>query len=228
MRFIQQHDALPVRNVDISRPAETRFKHSKLLPNSIRALIVGPSNCGKTNILITLLEHPNGLKFENVYVYSKSLYQPKYEYLKKLLEAIKGIGYYTFSENSTVIPPDQAKSNSIFVFDDVACEKQNHIREYFCMGRHKDIDSFYLGQTYTHIPKHLIRDNANFLVVFKQDNLNLRHIFNDHIATDMSFEQLKQICSECWRDNYGFLFINKDCAIDEGRYRIGFDKFIII
>jgi len=49
------------------------------LPNTIRALIVGPSNCGKTNIMLSLIENPNGLKFENVYIVSKSLYQPKYE-----------------------------------------------------------------------------------------------------------------------------------------------------
>jgi len=30
------------------------------------------------------------------------------------------------------------------IFDDVACEKQNNIRSDFCMGRHKNIDSFYL------------------------------------------------------------------------------------
>jgi len=42
------------------------------------------------------------------------------------------------------------------------------------MGRHKNIDSFYLCQTYS--PKHLIRDNANFIIMFKQDDLNMRHI----------------------------------------------------
>src|SRR5699024_1759027 len=99
MRLVRQDDKLPVKNIDITQSDVIRFKHSKLLPNSIRSIIVGPSNCGKTNVLITLLGHPNGLKFENVYVYSKSLHQPKYEYLKKVLSNIEleGIGYHTFS-----------------------------------------------------------------------------------------------------------------------------------
>ena len=185
MRLVRQDDKLPVKNIDVTQGDAIRFKHSKLLPNSIRAIIVGPSNCGKTNVLITLLEHPNGIKFENVYVYSKSLHQPKYEHLKKVLSNIEGIGYHTFSENSVVLPPEEAKRNSVFVFDDIACERQNHVRSYFCMGRHKDIDSFYLGQSYTRIPKHLVRDNANFLIIFKQDNLNLKHIYDDHINTDI-------------------------------------------
>lgn len=229
MRLIQQGDKLPVKNIDLNlNVTAARVKHSKLLPNSIRAIIVGPSNCGKTNVLITLLAHPNGLKFENVYVYSKSLYQPKYQYLERLLSGITGLGYHTFSENSAVLAPDEAKPNSIFVFDDVACEKQDHIRAYFCMGRHKHIDSFYLGQTYTHIPKHLIRDNTNFLIIFKQDNLNLKHIYDDHVNTDMSFDEFRQVCTQCWKDNYGFLCINKDSAVDQGRYRLGFDAFIAL
>lgn len=102
----------------------------------LRALIVGPSNCGKTNVMISLLEHPNGVKSRNIYIYSKSLHQPKYEYLKRLIAPVVGLGYYTYSDNSDVIPPEEAKHNFVFVFDDVACGKQDIIRSYFCMGRH--------------------------------------------------------------------------------------------
>ena len=105
-----------------------------------------------------------------------------------LISSVKGMGYYTFYDNEDVIPPDSAKPNSIMIFDDVACEKQNNIRSYFSMGRHKDIDSFYLCQTYTRIPKNLVRDNANILIVFKQDELNLKHIFSDHVGSDMRFD----------------------------------------
>lgn len=181
MRFIKQQESLPIRNADAVSISIKERKHGMLLPNNIRGIIVGPSNCGKTNVMLGLLEHPNGLRFENIYIYSKSLHQPKYEYLRKVMNRISALGYYTFSNNSDVISPEEAKPNSIFIFDDVACDKQDNIRSYFCMGRHKDIDSFYLCQTYTHIPKHLIRDNANLLILFKQDDLNLKHIYNDHV-----------------------------------------------
>lgn len=228
MRLIKQDTNILVRNLDFADNKQTNIRHSTLLPNSIRALIVGPSNCGKTNVMISLIESPNGLKFENIYLYSKSLYQPKYEYLRALILPIKGMGFYTFSDNDDVIPPDNAKPNSIMIFDDVACEKQNNIRSYFCMGRHKEIDSFYLCQTYTRIPKHLVRDNANMLIVFKQDDLNLKHIYNDHVGSDMEFENFYNICRECWKDKYGFLLINKDDEIQSGRYRKCFDTFVLV
>lgn len=226
MRLSKQRETLPVRNIKLKNDFSKRKRHSVLLPNTIRSLIVGPSNCGKTNVMISLLEHPNGLKFRNIYIYSKSLYQPKYEYLKKLLTPVTGLGYHTYSDNNDVIPPEEAKHNSIFVFDDVACGKQDNIRSYFCMGRHNNIDSFYLCQTYTRIPKHLIRDNANFIIIFKQDDMNLKHIYTDHVNTDMTFDVFRQACAECWKDDYGFLIIDKDSKFNKGRYRKGFDVFI--
>ena len=202
-------------------------RHGRLLPNAIRCIICGPSNCGKTNVLISLLESPHGVRFANVYVYSKSLQQPKYRYLEDLLAPLEGIGYFTFSENSAVIPLNEALPNSIFVFDDVACDKQDTIREYFAMGRHSNVDCFYLCQTYAKIPKHLIRDNANLLLLFKQDGTNLRHAYNDHVNTDMSYDDFCALCRACWQRKYGFVVIDKDSALRNGRYRRGFNEFAV-
>ena len=199
-----------------------------LLPNTIRCIICGQSNCGKTNGLISLIESLHGVRFENVYMYSKSLFQPKYRYLEELLKSINGIGYYAFSNNRDVIPPKEALPNSIFVFDDVACDNQNTIREYFSMGRHTNIDCFYLCQTYAKIPKHLIRDNANFVILFKQDGTNLKHFYNNHVNTDMSYENFCPLCHLYWQRKYGFMIIDKNNALRNGRYRRGFNDFAIV
>lgn len=228
MQFIKQHLSLPVENVDYKLQSPPLVKrHGFLFPNSIRCIICGPSGCGKTNTLIALLTNPNGLRFENIYIFSKTLDQDKYKYLETILKPIQGMGYYTFSLNDDVIPLNKTKRNSIFIFDDVICDKQNNIKAYFCMGRHRNVDCFYLTQTYTHIPKHLIRDNTNFILLFKQDETNLRHIYNDcSIACDMKFDHFRNLCNVCWKPKYGFLVIDLDSAVNEGRYRNGFDRFL--
>jgi len=53
------------------------------------------------------------------------------------------MGYHTFCHNDGVLEPSEAKNNSIMIFDVVACEKQDNIRSYFSMCRHKNIDYFY-------------------------------------------------------------------------------------
>lgn len=226
MRFVTQSTAIRVKNFDTMQRGERR-KHGGMLPNTVRAIICGPSNCGKTNVLLSLLSSPHGLRFENVYVYSKSLQQPKYRYLETLMAEVEDVGYFTFSNNSDVIPPSEALANSVFVFDDVACDKQNTIRDYFSMGRHSNVDSFYLCQTYARISKHLIRDNANLLILFQQDGTNLKHVYNDHVNTDMSYETFCSLCRRCWREKYGFVVIDKDSAMNRGRYRKGFNDYAI-
>jgi len=169
-----------------------------MLPSTIHAIVCGPSNCSKINVVISLLESPYGVCFENVYVYSKLLQQPKYQYLENLLSSINEIGYFTFSNNSDVVPPRKARPNSIFVFDDVACDKQERtVREYSSIDRHSHVDRFYLCQSYARIPKHLIRNNANLLILFKQDGTNLKHVYNDHVNTDMSYEDFSELCRTC-------------------------------
>lgn len=203
-------------------------KHGELLPNSIRCLMCGPSGCGKTNVLLSLLLEPNGLKFLNVYLYSKSLQQPKYVFLNEILSKIDDLTFYQFHDKSEVVPPEEAKENSVVIFDDVALQDQDTVRQYFAMGRHKDLDCFYLCQTYSKIPKQLVRDNANLILLFKQDELNLRHAYNDHVNTDMTWDQFKGACETCWSDKHTFLTIDKEKDLKKGRYRKCFERTIIV
>lgn len=117
--------------------------------------------------------------------------------------------YFPFKDNNENLEPTEDLENSVFIFDDVACDKQNKIREYFSPGRYKAVDSFYLCQTYARIPKHLIRYIANFLFIFKQDDLNLRRIYDEQVGIDMTFDQFKNIWSESWKDKHEFLVVDK-------------------
>lgn len=225
MKFIKQPHTLEVNNIKFENQI-CKVKHSALLPNTIRCIICGPSNCGKTNIMLNLILHENGVKFKHIYLYSKTAFQPKYCFLKQVMSYIPGANFFVFSENKEVIHPNDALTNALMIFDDVACENQINIRNYFAMGRHKQIDCFYLSQTYSKIPKQLIRDNVNLLIIFKQDEVNLKHIYTEHVNTDMEWNEFKKLCSAIWKDRFDFLLINKDCSLNEGRFRQGFDIFI--
>lgn len=225
MKLIKQSLLLPICDMGVEQHTQKPI-HSELFPNSIRGIICGPSNCGKTNVMISLILHENGLKFQNIYLYSKTAYQPKYDYLFNVLKHVPQVKFFIFSNNDDIVNPNDALPKSIFIFDDVACENQTQIRNYFSMGRHKKVDCFYLSQTYSKIPKQLIRDNANLLIIFKQDEHNLRYIYNEHVSTDIQWHKFKELCSKIWNDTYSFLVINKDNHLNNGRYRQNMDTFI--
>ena len=226
MKVKKQRLQLPVRQFDYDGGClnKKKNKHSGLMPQQVRALVVGPSNCGKTNLLLTLLIDKNGLKFKNVYLFSNSMHQPKYNLLDKILNKVDEVSFYRFRNH--FLKPDEVEKNSVVIFDDVMSEKQSPIQDFFAMGRHRSLDCFYLAQTYSRIPKQIIRDNANLVVLFKMDDMNLKHAYTDHVVTDMTYGQFRELCGSCWEDPYGFLLIDKESERNNGRYRQGFDKYI--
>lgn len=57
-----------------------------------------------------------------------------------------------------------------------------------------DIDTFYLGLTYSRKPNQLIRDIYNFVtrIIVQPNRYNPETVYNDHETTDMSFDQLTE------------------------------------
>ena len=171
--------------------------HGPLLPDNIRAVICGPSNCGKTTLLINLLENSNGLRFENLYLCGKSLCQAKYKYLIDVFKHIPEITCFTCSCTLDRPKPNDVRPHSVV-------------------------------QSYSKIPKQLIRDNANLIILFRQNQINLRHVWNEHVTnSDMDFSTFCKLCTLCWSvKNHNFLVIDKDSELQKGLYRRGFNEFL--
>ena len=56
--------------------------------------------------------------------------------------------------------------------------------------------------------------------------MNLRHVYDDHVNTDMPYAQFREMCVASW-PNHVFLVIDKGSEPNEGRYRKGFDCLYI-
>jgi hypothetical protein len=118
--------------------------------------------------------------------------------------------------------------NNLMIFDDLMMEKnQNMCESFYTRGRHNNCDCFYLAQNYIQIPKHAIRDNCNFLIIFPQDEINLRNIWSAFASIHMSFDEFKKFCSDVWKEDHNFVVIDKTRKPDDGRYRNGISKFYI-
>ena len=222
---------IKVENYDYNEPHP---RHNDIFPNIIRAGIFGPSGCGKTNVLIQILLEIN--TYTNIYLCSKTPHQEKYDRLKSIIEIYNSL-LSTSCDNSkaefkveltTLLPnelkePEEIEPYSVIIFDDILTDPQENIATYYLRGRHYNISCFYLAQTYSKVQKQCIRDNFNYLIIFKQDLTNLKHIFNNHI-TDLTFEEFKEMCNSCWSQKYGFLVIDKECNDKNEIYKKNFEE----
>lgn len=204
-------------------------KNGTLIPHNARILIVGPSACGKTNLLFNLIFSKNGLRFKHIYLNTKSQYQDKYLFLRKVFSKMKGIEFHVNDIPERILHPNKIKQFSLAIFDDLQLSHTPQIRDYFTMGRHRNIDTAYLIQSYGATQKHFTRDNANMIVIFKIDQLSLKLIHRDYVGEDICFRDFSKLCSNVWNSKkHSFLTIMTECTANSGKYREGLDNFIDI
>jgi len=124
---------------------------------------------------------------------SKSIEQDAYKEFKKAYDKLADkenaeIAHF-YSNCEDLISVDKCEPNSLVVFDDCVNIKQQHfIKDYFVRGRHKNISCIYLTQSYTKIDRQLIRNNINFLCVFRQSPKYTKYIYDEYVGSDFTFD----------------------------------------
>ena len=76
---------MEVKNLACNENLSKRRNHP-LLPKEIRGLIIGKSGCGKTTLLINLLQRPGWLDYNNINICGKSLFNQSIISSRKLLK----------------------------------------------------------------------------------------------------------------------------------------------
>ena len=167
--------------------------------NCNRTLIVGPSFCGKTLLLLN--------KLQLIRLYDKE---------KQIHIITRSPGQYENIQLEDVSVEEDLEDRAIqdfqsccVVFDDMLDTSQKLIDPFFTRGRHNDLDVYYLSQSYFDLPKRTIRNNSNNIILFRQTLKDVEHIYRDIAGFDMSYDEFKSLCREAWRDNYNYLLLNR-------------------
>ena len=175
-----------------------------------RTLIVGPSFCGKTHLLLNKLQL---FRLDNP--------EQKICIITRSPEQNNKIEIEDVSvEEDLGDKRIQDFQNCCVVFDDMLDSNQKLIDPFFTRGRHNDLDVYYLSQSYFDLPKRTIRNNSNIIILFQQTLKDVEHIYRGIAGFDMSNDEFKSLCREAWRDPYNYLLINRLEDKNGSRYKI--------
>ena len=164
-----------------------------------RIVIVGPSFCGKTPLLLNKLQL---IRLDNPEQKICIITRSPEQYNKIEIEDVS-------VEEDLGDKSIQDFQNCCVVFDDMLDSNQKLIDPFFTRGRHTDLDVYYLSQSYFDLPKRTNRNNSNIIILFQQTLKDVEHIYRDIAGFDMSNDEFKSLCREAWRDNYNYLLINR-------------------
>ena len=131
-----------------------------------------------------------------------------------------------FFESASDVPDPRdlnPATKNLMVFDDLLLERQNKCKAYYTRGRHSNVDCLYLAQNYFKLPRQTIRENANFICLFRQDVNNI----NDHVSSDVTKEEFRNVCKIAWQKPHDFVVVDLPSNTDNGKCRIGLDTFYI-
>ncbi len=201
-----------------------------------RLIIVGGSGCGKTNLLLNMLL--KWLRYDNLYLISKSLNQDKYLFLIKFMEDAEkelrikedndNFKFFYYGDKLEDIPDIDSLDPSLdhlIVIDDFLMEsKSDKIKDLFSRCRHKNISVIFISQSYYEIDK-TVRLNASHYIIFDVNNKREVSALSQDVGKNLTNIQFKKLFFNSVSDNYSFLFVDKDKKYIPQIYRKGLYDF---
>jgi hypothetical protein len=184
-----------------------------------RMVCIGASGSGKTNITINLLNFFTNT-FTDVYLFTRSLAEPLYDYLRNkntnkrgilnphihLHEGLEDLNNWDLNAHF------KEHNQTLIIFDDLVLEKdQSKISELFVRGRKLGtggISLLYLSQSFYKIPK-TIRSQLTYCIIRRIGTKRDRDMIMSDLSLDVTKEELTDIYQRCvGRDITNFLLID--------------------
>ena len=226
---------LDIINIDnlkkIKGKKRYRNKHPLLPQHCYNMLIVGPTNSGKTGLLLNII-----LKFstfDKLYIFSKHLHQPKMVLLNDIFDKVreKTDEDILFMSNTLDDLPEpeeletSEKTQSLIIFDDMICEPNlTPVIDYWIRGRHIGLgcSCIFLSQIYTKIPRQM-RLNTHYFCFFNTPNRMELNIINNDVNYELDKAECIKRFTKATSIPYSFFFIDTKTTIPQLKYRRNFN-----
>ena len=188
-----------------------------------RMLIIGPSGSGKTNTLLNLINnlHP----IDKMYLYTKDIHEPKYEYLinKREQAGIKNVNDpHAFIENSDDMNDilddinDYNKKRDkkiLIVFDDMIGDIEYNknfkriIKELFYRARKINVLIVFITQSYFRALKDARVNSTHYILMRIGNKKELKRIAKEK-SGHLDYKDFFKMYNYCTKGPYSFMTID--------------------
>ena len=188
-----------------------------------KMLIIGPSDSGKTNTLLHLINkfHP----IDKIYLYAKDTDGKKYQYLinKREQVGIKNLNDpHAFMENSNDMNDVLENINNhnknrdkkvLIIFDDMIADIMRSekfkaiVKELFIRCRKLNISVVYITQSYLRTPNDA-RLNITHYVLMKICNKKKLKSIAEENSDHLDFKDFLKIYNYCTKEPYSFMMVD--------------------
>ena len=198
-----------------------KIKENKNWP--FRMLIIGPSGSVKTNVLLHLIKnlHP----IDKIYLYTKDIHEPKYEYLinKREQAGIKNLNdrhaFIEYSDDINDVLDDINDYNKnrdkkvLIVFDDMIADIEYNkkfkriIKELFYRARKINVSIVFITKSYFRALKDARLNSTHYVIMKINNKKELKRIAKEK-SGHLDYKDFLKICNYCTREPYSFMTID--------------------
>ena len=188
-----------------------------------KMLIIGPSGSGKANVLLHLINnlHP----IDKIYLYTKDLHEPKYEYLtnKREQAGIKNLDdpkvFIEYSDDMDDVLDDINNYNKnrdkkvLTVFDDMIADIEYNkkfkkiIKELFYRALKINVSIVFITQSHSTALKDARLNSTHYILMKTGNKKELKSIAEEK-SGNLDYKDFLKIYNYCTREPYSFMTID--------------------
>ena len=188
-----------------------------------RMLIIGPSDSGKTNTLLHLIDkfHP----IDKIYLYTEDTDEEKYQYLinKREQAGIKNLNdphaFIEYSSDMNDVLEDINNYNInrnkkvLIIFDELIADIKRSekfkaiVKELFIRCRKLNISIVFISQSYFRTPKDARLNSTHYILMKINNKKELKSIAEEN-SGHLDFKDFLKIYNHCTDKPYSFMMVD--------------------
>ena len=152
-------------------------------------------------VIIRLFENHN--EITDLGIYPISIVEEMAKEIRNKSDVV--CNFYQSDEDVPAPRELSSEKKNLMLFDDRLLEKQITVNR---IMSEKETATLIVSISSKLFQAFTPNNNTNFLCLFTQDLKNLNHIFDDHVGSDMTKEEFRQLLKTASEKLHGFVFID--------------------